>query len=78
MTINTGAVVGVGSNLIGNEVAQGYIPSLQWGNTGDLQTYILDKFLETAALVKNRRGLELSTVETAMLRTIPGIEKKNV
>jgi UDP-N-acetylglucosamine diphosphorylase/glucosamine-1-phosphate N-acetyltransferase len=73
-TLNTGTVIGLGSNLIGNDLISGFIPSLKWGRAADLMDYRIEKFLETAELVKARRGLQLTEVEKALLSSFNDLE----
>jgi len=69
-TINTGSVIGVGSNLFGKETISGYVPSFKWGSCSDLQEYRMDRFLETAEIVKARRGLPLTDSERGLFSLI--------
>ncbi|HET9984800.1 MAG TPA: putative sugar nucleotidyl transferase [Longimicrobiales bacterium] len=66
--INTGTVVGAGSNLFGALLPPKYVPPFSWGSGEDLSAYDLDKFLETAAIVMARRDVELSASHAGMLR----------
>lgn len=75
-TINTGTVVGLGANLFGSSVINGFIPSLKWGNGSDAVDYDPAKFLETVALVKARRGLELTKAESLLLNSVRELEQK--
>jgi carbonic anhydrase/acetyltransferase-like protein (isoleucine patch superfamily) len=65
-TINTGCVVGTGSNLWGRDLISGYIPEFSWGEASLLQPYRIDAFLSTAQLVKQRRQLKLSNKERSL------------
>ncbi|MCD4828232.1 MAG: hypothetical protein K8R90_02215 [Candidatus Cloacimonetes bacterium] len=73
-SLNTGVVVGVGSNLYGPRLIRDFIPGFRWGEAGELVSYRLDKFLETAATVKARRKLTLSAVEKELYRQIAELE----
>jgi hypothetical protein len=66
--INTGTVVGAGSNLFGAALPPKYVPPFSWGSGAELSPYDLDRFLETAATVMARRDVELSASHAAMLR----------
>ena len=57
--LNTGTVVGAGSNLYGAAMPPKYVPPFSWGSGSDLTGYALDRFLQTAATVMARRGVEL-------------------
>ena len=67
---NTGTVVGVGCNIYGSGYPTKYIPSFSWGGAAGFQDYRLDKMLETAKAVKNRRKLELTNEEIELLTDI--------
>lgn len=57
--LDTGTVVGAGSNLFGTEMPPKYVPPFSWGTGDRLGEYRLDAFLETAARVMARRDREL-------------------
>lgn len=57
--LNTGTVVGAGSNLYGAAMPPKYVPPFSWGSGNDLTGYALDRFLQTAETVMARRGVEL-------------------
>jgi len=67
---NTGSVVGVSSNVFGPGFPPKYIPSFSWGGSGSLVTYDLNKALEVAKLVINRRKMNLSNAETELLSKV--------
>jgi len=69
-TINTGSVIGVGCNLFGKEIISDFTPSFKWGDSSDLQDYQMENFLETAVIVKARRGLTLSKAESDLFHNI--------
>ncbi len=69
-TINTGCVIGTGSNLWGRDLISGYIPEFSWGEASQLQAYIIDAFLATAQLVKQRRNLKLTDPEKSLYTSI--------
>ncbi len=58
--LNTGTVVGVGSNLFGGGMPPRDVPAFSWGAGSDLVEYRLDRFLKTAARVMARRGLKMT------------------
>ena len=58
--LNTGAVVGAGSNLFGGRMPPKYVPPFSWGEGDQLEEYRVDKFLATAEIAMRRRGVELS------------------
>ncbi len=58
--LNTGTVVGAGSNLFGGAMPPVAVPPFSWGRGEDLVTHRLEKFLETAAITMGRRGRTLT------------------
>jgi len=75
--LNTGTVVGAGSNLFGGEMPPGYVPPFSWGNGLDLVEFKLDKFLEVATQAMGRRGVQLgSDMETLLRRAWKASEEE--
>lgn len=66
--LNTGTVVGAGSNLFGGRMAPRYLPPFSWGEGENLVTYQLDRFLATAQVAMRRRDVELSDGMREVLR----------
>ena len=58
--LNTGTVVGAGSNLYGTAMPPKYVPPFSWGSGSDLTAYDVDKFLQVAQVVMQRRDIRLS------------------
>jgi hypothetical protein len=58
--LNTGTVVGAGSNIFGGAMPPVAVPPFSWGSGSDLTEYRLDKFLETAERVMARRDVTLT------------------
>ncbi|MGC8866303.1 MAG: putative sugar nucleotidyl transferase [Bacteroidales bacterium] len=75
---NTGSVVGVSSNVFGYGYQRNFVASFMWGgpHTG-YQGYDLDKALDTAAEMFNRRNLSFSEIEQGILKAIFDITKDN-
>jgi UDP-N-acetylglucosamine diphosphorylase/glucosamine-1-phosphate N-acetyltransferase len=67
---NTGTVVGVSANIFGPGFPRNFIPSFSWGGAGGMTTYKMDKVLETAQLVMDRRGEQLGEEDIAILQHI--------
>lgn len=65
--INTGTVVGAGSNLFGGEMPPKYVPPFRWGTGARSEIFRLDRFLETAERAMGRRGVELTSAMRAVL-----------
>ncbi len=58
--INTGTIVGAGSNVFGGRMPPTYVPPFSWGEGSALDEYELERFLGTAEVVMRRRDVELT------------------
>ncbi len=67
---NTGTVVGVSANVFGAGFPRTFIPSFTWGGASGFIDYRIDKALEAAARMMERRGIALDAVEEKLLRTV--------
>lgn len=67
---NTGTVVGVGANIFGGGFPPTHIPSFSWGGSETMETYKLDKMLETAQRVYERRSLTVTDEEKNILENV--------
>jgi len=67
---NTGTVVGVSANIFGAGFPRNFIPSFSWGGPQGMSVYPLDKALDTASKVFQRRGLELAVTDRKILENI--------
>jgi len=67
---NTGTTVGVSCNIFGTGFPPTFIPSFSWGGADHLESYRIDKAIETARRVMSRRHLVLSTEEESLMRYI--------
>ncbi len=66
--INTGTVLGAGSNVFGGRMPPNYVPPFSWGSGDDLGEYRIDAFLETAERIMARRDRELTEEARGLLR----------
>jgi UDP-N-acetylglucosamine diphosphorylase/glucosamine-1-phosphate N-acetyltransferase len=66
--LNTGTVVGSGSNLFGGEMPPTYVPPFSWGVGEDLTEFQLEKFLEVVETAMGRRGVTLDPQMEGLLR----------
>jgi UDP-N-acetylglucosamine diphosphorylase / glucose-1-phosphate thymidylyltransferase / UDP-N-acetylgalactosamine diphosphorylase / glucosamine-1-phosphate N-acetyltransferase / galactosamine-1-phosphate N-acetyltransferase len=66
--LNTGTVIGAGSNLYGTEMPPKYVPPFSWGTGADLVAYDVEKFLDVTQTVMKRRDVALSADMTRVLR----------
>ena len=64
---NTGTVVGVSANVFGAGFPPKHIPSFGWGGAGGFETYALDKALDTARRVMDRRHVDLDEEAIAIM-----------
>jgi UDP-N-acetylglucosamine diphosphorylase/glucosamine-1-phosphate N-acetyltransferase len=58
--INTGTLVGAGSNLFGGVMPPTVVPPFAWGSGSDLRDHRFDKFVESAEKAMARRGETLT------------------
>jgi len=73
---NTGTVIGVSANIFGSGFPRNFIPSFSWGGAAGMTTYKMEKVEETAALVMDRRGQELTDTEKSILQWVFDYSKK--
>lgn len=67
---NTGTVVGVGANIFGGGFPPTFIPSFSWGGADGFETYRVEKCIEVATQVYNRRGLVFDANHQKLLQDI--------
>jgi len=72
---NTGTVVGVSANVFGGGFPRTFIPSFSWGGASGFIEYRIEKSLEAAARMMERRGIPLDEVEEAILRHVFDLTK---
>lgn len=65
--LNTGTVVGAGSNLFGSAMPPKYVPPFSWGTGSELVEFRADKFVALTDTVMRRRKLELADGMRRML-----------
>jgi UDP-N-acetylglucosamine diphosphorylase/glucosamine-1-phosphate N-acetyltransferase len=73
---NTGTVVGVSANVFGSGFPRTFVPSYSWGGASGFIDYRIEKALEVAQRVMERRGLVLNEVEESILRTVYDLTKQ--
>lgn len=67
--LNTGTVIGAGSNVFGGLMPPTVVPPFSWGAGSDLRDHRLEKFMETTQRVMARREQGLTPGVTRILRT---------
>jgi UDP-N-acetylglucosamine diphosphorylase/glucosamine-1-phosphate N-acetyltransferase len=65
--LNTGTVIGAGSNVYGGIMPPSVVPPFSWGSGPDLRDHNLDKFLATAVRAMERREQELTPGQRRIL-----------
>jgi UDP-N-acetylglucosamine diphosphorylase/glucosamine-1-phosphate N-acetyltransferase len=68
--LNTGTVVGVCANLFGGGFPETFVPDFTWGGKGEMETYRLDKALEVAGRVFERRALIFNDIDRNILSRV--------
>jgi hypothetical protein len=58
--VNTGTVIGAGSNVFGGLMPPAVVPPFSWGSGTDLRDYRFDKLLESVERSMERRKQSLS------------------
>ncbi|MCL6217324.1 GlmU family protein [Zunongwangia pacifica] len=67
---NTGTVVGVSCNIFGTGYPRNFIPSFSWGGSSGMTTYQTKKVFEVARLVLERRKMEFTEQDEAILEHV--------
>jgi uncharacterized pyridoxal phosphate-containing UPF0001 family protein len=62
--------VGIGCNLFGHGFPRQFIPSFSRGGAQGFTENRLQKVLETAKAMKNRRGIDFTTIDRDRLEAI--------
>lgn len=68
MVLNTGTVIGAGSNVYGGVMPPSVVPPFSWGAGTDLRDHRLEKFMETTRVVMGRRDQGLTPGMESILR----------
>ena len=68
--MNTGTVIGVNANVFGAGFPPKFIPSFSWGGAEGLTEYSIEKALEVAARVYQRRNLIFNIADQKILTEI--------
>lgn len=68
--LNTGAVVGAGSNVFGGGMPPGWIPPFSWVGAGRTEPYRWGKFVRVARTAMGRRDQDLTEGCEAVLRAL--------
>ena len=67
---NTGTVVGVSANIFGSGFPRNFVPSFSWGGNGGFTTYLTKKAFEVCEVVMERRKIEFTKQDQAILNHV--------
>ena len=67
---NTGTVVGANANIFGAGFQRNFIPSFSWGGISGFVDYDIDKAIEVAERVYQRRNIEFTDTDKNILKYI--------
>lgn len=67
---NTGTVVGVSANIYGAGFPRNFIASFSWGGPQGTMEYKIDKALNAAHRMMERRGLGVDEIERDILQKV--------
>ena len=73
---NTGTVVGFSCNIFGAGFPSKEIPSFSWGGSEEMMNYKVEKSIETAAKVLERRNIEMSEADKSLFMKIYEVTKE--
>ncbi len=73
---NTGTVVGVFANIFGAGFPRQVVPSFSWGGATGFTEYKIDKAMEVAKLVMERRNISLTEIDKEILMHIYKLKEK--
>ena len=73
---NTGTVVGVSSNVFGSGFPPKYIPSFTWGGSDSLTSYALDRSIDVAKRVMERRKIAFTEIDERIFRKVFDLTKE--
>ncbi len=74
---NTGTVIGCGANVFGSGFQRNFIASFSWGGTSGMSTYKIEKAVDVAKRIHERRCLEFSTIDQQILTSIYDLTHAN-
>lgn len=73
---NTGTVVGVSANIFGSGFPRNFVPSFSWGGASGFVTYLTKKAFDVAKIVMDRRHVEFTEQDKAILEHVFEESKK--
>ena len=67
---NTATVIGINSNIFGTGFPRTFIPSFSYGGAQGFQTHTFPKAMESNVAMMERKGKQLSDLDTAILQAV--------
>lgn len=68
--INTGTVIGVGTNIFGADFPRNFVPSFSWGGASGFTEHKMTQFAATAEAVMKRRNKTFDDVERRIIEHV--------
>ncbi|MFQ5836188.1 MAG: glucose-1-phosphate thymidylyltransferase, partial [bacterium] len=68
--LDTGCVIGVACNIFGGGTTPKFIPSFSWGGEAGFVENELDKVIEVARLIMERRGVKQTEADRELLKKL--------
>jgi UDP-N-acetylglucosamine diphosphorylase/glucosamine-1-phosphate N-acetyltransferase len=67
---NTGTVIGFNCNIFGSEPPPKFVPSFSWGSSKGFEVYDLEKGMQTAEIVMDRREVKFGKAHKQLFKKI--------
>jgi UDP-N-acetylglucosamine diphosphorylase/glucosamine-1-phosphate N-acetyltransferase len=74
---NTGTVIGCGANVFGAGFQRNFIASFSWGGPSGMSTYKIEKAIDVAKRIHERRGLQFTSVDEQILTSVYELTHNN-
>lgn len=74
---NTGSVIGCGANIFGAGFQRNFIASFSWGGPSGMTTYKIEKAIDVAKRIFDRRGLSFTEVDAQILTSVYELTHNN-
>lgn len=74
---NTGTVIGCGANVFGAGFQRNFIASFSWGGPSGMSTYKIEKAIDVAKRIHERRGLQFTTIDEQILTSVYELTHNN-
>ncbi len=74
---NSGTVIGCGANIFGAGYQRNFIASYSWGGTAGMTTYNIEKAINVAKIIFERRNVEFKETDANILNSIYSLTHNN-